>query len=120
MPKIKDIQDRLHKDAGQYNLLSFLVARRIFLGATALYFTLFLFTIGGFYFWFFTINVLKTLTFHMLSVLIVVFVWFTFAFAEYFVDAYFPGKKIIAYSALGVSSVFGCIALYVHIFSSVV
>ena len=43
--KIKDISERLHKDPNEYNGIAFLVARRVFIIITALYFTSFLATV---------------------------------------------------------------------------
>ena len=42
MPKIKDIHARLTKNPGEYSGFSFLVAERVFLIVTTLYFLTFL------------------------------------------------------------------------------
>ncbi len=50
MTKIKDIRERLFKDMSEYTEIRLLIAKRTLAFFIALYYTFFLFTIGGFTF----------------------------------------------------------------------
>lgn len=76
MSKIKDIQDRLIKNPGEYSEITFLVAERVFLMVIALYFLAFLGTIGGFYLSWLSLSMLSMLSYHLYSLLIITSVWF--------------------------------------------
>lgn len=116
MIKIKDIYERLQKNPKEYTELRFLVARRVFIVITTVYFTSLLFTIGGFYIGnIITIPVLSTINFHLYSILVIAVVWFAFSIAEYFTAIYFPTKTWFPYVIGAVFSVFAALALYVHL-----
>lgn len=118
MIKIKDIYDRLGKDQKEYTELRFLIARRVFMVVTVLYFVSLLFTIGGFYIGsMITVPVLSTINFHLYSILVVAVVWFGFSVGEYFTTIYFPTKSWIAYAIGFLFLVFGGLALFVHLSS---
>ncbi len=107
MPKIKDIHERIHKNPAEYNDIRFLVARRMFITVVTLYFLSFLFTIGGYYLPWMSIETMSMLTFHLYSLLIVATVWFGFSIAEYMVVLYAPLHNWIPYAVLSVLFLFG-------------
>lgn len=113
--KIKDITERLHKDASEYNGISFLVARRVFILIVALYFTSFLFTIGGFYLPFLSLESISMIHFHLFSLLVIAVVWFGYSFAEYMSYIYAPEKRWIPPGVLTLLGIFGLLVLFVHL-----
>ncbi|MBP9780287.1 hypothetical protein KBD33_06775 [Candidatus Gracilibacteria bacterium] len=115
MQKIKEIYDRIHKNPSEYTNIRFLTAQRVFITIVALYFTSFLFTIGGYYFSWFDTKSLSMLTFHLYSIMVISTVWFGFSIAEYFTVIYLPKHNWIPYFALCLLFVFGLLALYVHL-----
>lgn len=72
MPKIKDIIERLHKTPLEYSDIRFLSAKRTLAFFIALYFTSFLFLVGGFSFFFLSLPVLAQIVYHSYSVLVIV------------------------------------------------
>lgn len=115
MSKIKDIHDRLIKDPGEYSAFSFLVAKRVFLIVTTLYFFSLLMTIGGFYFSLISIEWISMISYHLYSLLLIAFVWFGFAWAEHMVYIHAPGKRVISFMVLVLLSIVAGIGLYIHI-----
>lgn len=95
MSKIKEIQSRLEKNPTEYTYLRLLVAAQIFSTSFALYFLVFLFTIGGFYFWIFSVDTLAIIRYHLYSLLVLSTAFFGYSLTEYLVAIYFGNKKII-------------------------
>jgi len=117
MPKIKDIHNRLLKDPKEYSAIVLLVAERIFLTTTTLYFLSMLGTIGGFYLSWLSQETLSMLTYNLYSLLIVSVIFFGFSWTEHMVFIYAPEKRWISYIALVILLLIGLLALYVHISS---
>ena len=72
MPKIKEIQERLIKNADEYREIRLLTAKRTLSFFIMIYFTSFLFTIGGFSIGPLSLGVLAAITYHSFSILIIV------------------------------------------------
>jgi hypothetical protein len=105
MPKIKDISDRLVKDPGEYSALSFLVAERSFLIVTSLYFFTLLATVGGFYLSWISTATISMISYHLYSLMLIMMVWFGFAWSEHVVYIHAPGKRWISFAVLSVLAV---------------
>lgn len=88
MSKIKEIQERFAKSTQEYNEIRFLVAKRTLAFFLMFYYITFLFTIGGFSFGPFSLDVLGALTYHIYTILIIVIGWFLFELAGYVSQAY--------------------------------
>lgn len=93
MVKIKDIQERLVKNPGEYLEIKLTIAKRTLAFFLFLYYSAFLFTIGGFSFFIISLDVLAALTFHLYSVLVIVMAWFIFSLIEYIQNIYMPEKS---------------------------
>ena len=107
MPKIKDIHERIHKNPSEYTNMRYLVAQRVFITVATLYFLSFLFTVGGYYFPWLSIETLSMITFHVYSFLIIAFVWFGFSIAEYFIALYAPEHNWVPYFIFCILFLFG-------------
>jgi hypothetical protein len=116
MSKIKEIHARLEKNPAEYTEIRLLIAKRTLWFFIALYFTLFLFTIGGFSFGPFSISVLADMTFHTHTVLIVMLGWFFYEFSVYGVHIYLDEYRWIIILALILSAGFILGNLWIHFF----
>lgn len=117
MSKIKDIYERIHKNPSEYTDMRFIVARRVFITITAMYFTSFLFTVWGYYFSWLDLKTLSMITFHLYSFLVISVVWFGFSISEYFITIYYPKHNWVPYLVLCVLFLFWLLALFVHLSS---
>ena len=118
MPKIKEIQERLIKNADEYREIRLLTAKRTLSFFIMIYFMSFLFTIGGFSIGPLSLGVLAAITYHSFSILIIVIGWFLYEFSLYSAYIYTPGKMwpVIVVSAFAAIFVLG--NLYAHLSSS--
>ncbi len=105
MPKIKDIHDRLVKDPGEYSALSFLIAERVFLIVTSLYFFTLLATVGGFYLSWLSTEMFSMMSYQLYSLMIVTMVWFAFAWTEHMVYIHAPERRWISFLVLALLSI---------------
>lgn len=110
MSKIKEIHERLVKNPEEYASIRFSVARQIFSINVALYFLVYLFTVGGFYFWPITLDHLAVFRYHLYTLLIISVVFFGYSLVEYLTD-----HKIAKIMALVFFSIFWGIALAGHL-----
>lgn len=115
MSKIKEIQLRLQKNPIEYTSLRFLVAKQLFALSFTLYFLSYLFTVGGFYFWPFTLDTLAVIRYHLYSLLVVATVFFGYSLIEYLVSLYMPEKKILTLVALIIGILFWGAVLAIHL-----
>ena len=93
MSKIKELIEKIKKNGTEYNDLSLLISKRVWLIVASLYYLSFLFTVGGFYFGPFTLDYLSMITFHLYSILVIATAWFSKAPCEYGVNIYMPERK---------------------------
>ncbi len=114
MTKIKDIRDRLFKDPSEYTEIRLLIAKRTLAFFIALYYTFYLFTIGGFSFAWFDIATLSQITFHIYTVLVIMMAWFFYELVVYGVHVYADNQRWLIILALGFSTVFIGFSLYTH------
>lgn len=110
MSKIKEIQDRLLKNPEEYSSIRFLVSKQIFVINAALYFLVYLFTVGGFYFGPFTIDSLAIICYHLYSLVVISVAFFGYSLVEYFTD-----NKIVKIVSGVIFALFVSIALAVHV-----
>ena len=115
MSKIKDIIEKMQVSGHEYNNLSLLVAKRVWLIVASLYYLSFLFTVGGFYFGPFTLGQLSLLTFHLYSILVVASAWFFYSLCEYMVIVYLPTKRWIGIFAIFIGFIFAGVAILAHL-----
>ena len=76
MIKIKEIHERLVKNPDEYRDIRYLVSKRLFAVSASLYFLVTLFTVGGFYFRFLSLNTLSMLSYHLYSLVVIATVFF--------------------------------------------
>lgn len=114
MTKIKDIRDRLLKDPKEYTEIRLLVAKRTLAFFIALYYSAFLFTIGGFSFGPFDISTLSQITYHTYTILVIMMAWFLYELTVYAVHIYMDDKRWLIIVSLVFSLVFTSIALFSH------
>jgi hypothetical protein len=100
MTKIKDIRDRLFKDPNEYTEIRLLIAKRTLSFFIALYYVSFLFTIGGFSFYWFDIRTLSQITFHIYTVLVIMMAWFFYELVVYGVHVYADNQRWLIIAAL--------------------
>lgn len=93
MSKIKDILEKMRTTGNDYHILRLLIAKRVWLIIVSLYYLSYLFTVGGYYFSFLSIEDLSMITFHLYSVLVIATMWFFYSLCEYGVAIYAPTKK---------------------------
>lgn len=93
MSKIKDILEKIRANGNEYHELHLLITKRVWLIIVTLYYTSYLFTVGGYYFSFMTIDNLAMITFHLFSVLVIATAWFFYSLCEYAVNIYMPNRK---------------------------
>lgn len=110
MSKIKEIQSRLLKNPSEFASIRFSVAKQIFAMSAALYFLVYLFTVGGFYFGPFSLDSLAILRYHFYSLLIISVAFFGFSLIEFLTD-----NKIAKISAALFFGIFAIIALLFHV-----
>jgi uncharacterized membrane protein len=114
MPKIKDIHDRLIKNPVEYIEIRFSIAKRTLAFFLAFYYTIFLFTIGGFTFWPFDMAALSQIAFHTYTILVIMVAWFFYEFVVYAVHIYADDKRWIIIAALVLALIFGFLAIFTH------
>ncbi len=114
MTKIKDIRERLFKDMSEYTEIRLLIAKRTLAFFIALYYTFFLFTIGGFTFLWIDIVTLSQITFHVYTILVIMMAWFVYELIVYVVHVYADNQRWLIVLALGISVAFTGFALYTH------
>lgn len=93
MSKIKDILDKMKTQGTPYYDLNLLIAKRIWLIVATLFYLSYLFTVGGFYFGPFSIDMMSKITFHLYSVFVIATAWMIYSIGEYMVAVYAPTKK---------------------------
>jgi hypothetical protein len=115
MSKIKDILEKMKSTPREYHDLSLLIAKRIWLLIASLYYLSLLFTVGGFYYGPFSLDVLSLITYHLYSVLVIATVWFGYSLCEYAVAIYVPQQSWLKWAWLGIAIVFSLITLAAHL-----
>lgn len=93
MIKIKEIHAQLIKNPDEYRDIKYLVSKRIFAIVVSLYLLATLFTVGGFYFWFFSIHTLSMISYHLYSLVIIATIFFWYNILENIVSIYVPEKR---------------------------
>jgi hypothetical protein len=114
MSKIKEIHDRLLKDPKEYSEIRLLVAKRSLAFFLALYYTVYLFTIGGFEFGPLHLSTLSQITYHTYTILVIMLAWFIYEFSVYTVHVYFDDKRWLIIIGLFLSIAFAGFALFTH------
>lgn len=115
MSKIKEIQERLTKNFWEYAKVRFVIAKQIFVFTVTLYFLSYLFTVGGFYLPFLSLDTLAKLTYHLYSLLVISTAFFGYSLIEFFIGSHFPEKKIWLFIAGWIATIFSIFALAVHL-----
>ena len=115
MSKIKDILEKIRSNGNEYHILRLLVAKRVWLIIATLYYLSYLFTVGGYYFSFLSIENFSMITFHLFSVLVIATAWFFYSLCEYGVAIYAPNKKWLSVFPIILGILFTSIALLVHL-----
>ena len=115
MSKIKDILEKMKASPREYHDLSLLVAKRVWLFVASLYYLVFLFTVGGFYYGPITLDHFSMGTFHLYSVLVIATAWFGYALCEYAIAIYVPTKDWLKWIWLGIAVVFAIVTLLAHL-----
>jgi sterol desaturase/sphingolipid hydroxylase (fatty acid hydroxylase superfamily) len=116
MSKIKEIHERLLKNPAEYTEIRLLIAKRTVAFFIMLYFTLFLFTIGGFSFGPVSLEMLSEITFHAYTILTIVVGWFLYEFSVYAVHVYLDDHRWVIVACLAVSVLFTGTSVALHIF----
>ncbi len=115
MSKIKDIIEKMQVNGRQYNDLSLLIAKRVWLIVATLYYLAFLFTVGGFYFRPFSLDSLSMMTFHLYSILVIASAWFFYSLCEYGVAIYLPNHRWTLTVAILIGLAFTGFTLSAHL-----
>ena len=115
MSKIKELIEKIKNNGTEYNDLSFLISKRVWLVVASLYYLAFLFTVGGFYFGPITLDYLAMITFHLYSILVVATAWFIYSLCEYGINIYVPERKWLLIVAIIFCASFTIIALTSHL-----
>jgi hypothetical protein len=116
MSKIKEIRDRLLKNPAEYTEIRLMIAKRTLAFFIALYFTSFLFTIGGFSFGPISLPLISAITYHAYTILVIMLGWFFYEFSVYSVHVYADDHRWIIILCLGISAIFVIGNLFVHLF----
>lgn len=115
MAKIKDIVVKMKTNGTEYQELSFLVSKRVWLAIATLYYVSYLFTVGGFYFGPVSLDYFSMITFHLYSVLVIATAWFFYSICEYSIAMYVPGKKWLLVFPIIIGIAITSIALLTHL-----
>ena len=115
MAKIKDIVVKMKTNGTEYQELSFLISKRVWLAIATLYYVSYLCTVGGFYFGPVSLDYFSMITFHLYSVLVIATAWFFYSLCEYGIAMYVPGKKSLLVFPIIIGIAITSVALLTHL-----